>query len=102
MRDHFFLYVFDIVPVKLGWEFLSASLADHSSVMSLALYSDRTSTYQATESGINYKAAFIHNVLFKKDEHPDEIIYFGPISIGVNLTQNGWYGQTCFSVKNWQ
>jgi hypothetical protein len=65
MRDHFFLHVFNIIPVKPGWEFLSARLADHSSIMSLALYADRTATCQATESGINYKAAFLHNVLSK-------------------------------------
>jgi len=45
MRYHFFLHIFNIIPVKLGWEFLSASLADHSSVISLALYADRTATY---------------------------------------------------------
>ncbi|RPI54786.1 MAG: hypothetical protein EHM49_02760 [Deltaproteobacteria bacterium] len=80
MRDHFFLHVFNIVPVELGWEFLSASLADHSSVISLALYSDRTVTYQATKSTLEYNTVFSHNSR--------------PVSVltSANLTQEEWRG----------
>lgn len=94
MRDHFFLYVFDIVPVKLGREFLSASLADHLSVISLALYSDRTATYQATKSFLEYNTVFFQNVLSKATAFSNNSL---PVSVlnHANLTQEGLRGIRC-------
>jgi len=94
MRDHFFLHVFDIFPVKLGWEFLSASLADHSSVISFALYSDRTATYQATKSFFEYNTVFSQNVLSKVTAFFNNSL---PVYVLTrrNLTQEGLHGIWC-------
>ena len=94
MRDHFFLHVFDIIPVKPGWEFLSASLADYSSVISLAFYSDRTATYQATESTFEYNKVFFQKVLSKATAFSHNS---RPVSVltSANLTQDGLRGIKC-------
>lgn len=94
MRYHFSFHVFYIVLVKLGWEFLSASLADHSSVVSLALYSDRTATYQATKSTFEYNTVFSQNILSKATAFSYNS---RPVSVltSANLTQEGLRGIRC-------
>lgn len=94
VRDHFFLHAFNIISVKLSWEFLSASLADHSSVISLALYSDRTATYQATKSIFEYNTVFFQNVLSKATAFSHNS---RPVSVlpSANITQEGLRSIRC-------